>query len=171
MNTPILWLCSRFNQRYGVSWDCFCGKALHESLWGVTDHEFGHNWFPMIVGSNERKFAWMDEGFNTFINFYSTDDFNNGEYKGYKMDMHQMAKQLFRESAEPIMNIPDVLQSSTWVMKPITNPLNGLKILREQVLGKDRFDYAFKEYIKRWLLNTLLLMTFSKQWKMPLAKI
>jgi hypothetical protein len=47
----------------------FCGwEAKGEDLWGVTDHEFGHNWFPMIVGSNERLFGWMDEGFNSFIN-------------------------------------------------------------------------------------------------------
>jgi hypothetical protein len=51
-----------------------------EDLWGVTDHEFGHNWFPMIVGSNERLFGWMDEGFNSFINSLSSVD-NNGEYK------------------------------------------------------------------------------------------
>ena len=129
----------------------FCGNTSQgESLWGVTDHEFGHNWFPMIVGSNERKFAWMDEGFNTFINFYSTDEFNKGEYKGTKIDMHQMSKQLFRESAEPIMNIPDVIQPNGLGFEAYYKPGLGLKMLREQILGTERFDYAFREYIKRW---------------------
>ena len=55
----------------------FVDIILHGGgLWGVTDHEFGHTWFPMIVGSNERKYAWMDEGFNTFINGLSTEEFN-----------------------------------------------------------------------------------------------
>jgi len=59
----------------------FCGmKDSDRSLWEVTSHEFGHNWFPMIVGSNERKFPWMDEGFNTFINGQADKDFNKGEY-------------------------------------------------------------------------------------------
>ena len=60
----------------------FCGyKAKGRGLFGVTDHEFGHTWFPMVVGSNERKYGWMDEGFNTFINSIADLDFNNGEYK------------------------------------------------------------------------------------------
>src|SRR6186713_188171 len=60
----------------------FCGySSSGNGLWGVTDHEFGHTWFPMIVGSNERKYAWMDEGFNTFINGLSTEAFNKGEFK------------------------------------------------------------------------------------------
>ncbi|MFC0181104.1 hypothetical protein SAMN04515674_11954 [Pseudarcicella hirudinis] len=129
----------------------FCGSGDQtDALWGVTDHEFGHNWFPMIVGSNERKFAWMDEGFNTFINFYSTDNFNSGEYKGGKMDMHQMAKQLFRESAEPIMNIPDAIQANGLGYEAYYKPGVGLKLLREQILGPERFDYAFRTYINRW---------------------
>src|ERR1022692_732586 len=59
----------------------FCGyNSIGADLWGVTNHEFGHNWFPMIVGSNERKYAWMDEGFNTFINGVDSKVFNNGEF-------------------------------------------------------------------------------------------
>jgi hypothetical protein len=68
----------------------FCAVGLKAD--GVTDHEFGHIWFPMIVGSNERLFAWMDEGFNTFINSLSSLDFNNGEYKEPKADMQQRAE-------------------------------------------------------------------------------
>lgn len=129
----------------------FCGyKDKTASLWGVTDHEFGHNWFPMIVGSNERKFAWMDEGFNTFINFYSTDAFNKGEYKNRKFDMHSMAKSMFRETADPIMSIPDVIQTRNLGWEAYNKPGFGLRILRENILGADRFDYAFKNYIAKW---------------------
>jgi hypothetical protein len=61
----------------------FCSySSVGSGLWDVTDHELGHTWFPMIVGSNERKYAWMDEGFNTFINDLSTEAFNKGEFAG-----------------------------------------------------------------------------------------
>ena len=49
----------------------FCNRPTPETLYSVTDHEFGHTWFPMVVGSNERRYAWMDEGFNEFINYYN----------------------------------------------------------------------------------------------------
>ena len=141
----------------------FCGyKDKTASLWGVTDHEFGHNWFPMIVGSNERKFAWMDEGFNTFINFYSTDAFNKGEYKNRKFDMHTMAKSIFRETADPIMSIPDVIQTRNLGMEAYGKPGFGLRILRENILGADRFDYAFKNYINKWAFKHPTPMDFFR---------
>nr|WP_295929725.1 M1 family metallopeptidase [uncultured Dyadobacter sp.] len=130
----------------------FCSsKSRKEDLWGVTDHEFGHNWFPMIVGNNERKYAWMDEGFNTFINFLSGDNFNNGEYKTTQMnDMHRLAPMIFRPKADPIMTIPDVVQAVNLGWEAYYKPALGLKMLREQILGKDRFDYAFHLYVQRW---------------------
>jgi hypothetical protein len=141
----------------------FCGyKDKTASLWGVTDHEFGHNWFPMIVGSNERKFAWMDEGFNTFINFYSTDAFNKGEYKNRKFDMHTIAKSMFRETADPIMSIPDVIQTRNLGWEAYNKPGFGLRILRENILGADRFDYAFRNYISKWAFKHPTPMDFFR---------
>jgi hypothetical protein len=141
----------------------FCGYIdKTASLWGVTDHEFGHNWFPMIVGSNERKFAWMDEGFNTFINFYSTDAFNKGEYKNRKFDMHAIAKSMFRETADPIMSIPDVIQTRNLGWEAYNKPGFGLRILREHILGADRFDYAFKNYINKWAFKHPTPMDFFR---------
>jgi hypothetical protein len=141
----------------------FCGyRAQTSGLMGVTDHEFGHNWFPMIVGSNERKFPWMDEGFNTFINFYSMDAFNKGEFKSQKMDMHQIAPRMFREYADPIMTIPDVIQPMNLGWEAYNKPGMGLRILRENILGADRFDYAFKNYIKHWAFKHPTPLDFFK---------
>lgn len=129
----------------------FCSsESKGASLWGVTDHEFGHTWFPMIVGSDERKYAWMDEGLNTFMNFLSTDAFNNGEYKSRPMDMQRTAPALFPASDDAIMNIPDVVNPRALGIVAYYKPAIGLKMLRDQVLGKERFDYAFRQYVKRW---------------------
>ncbi len=119
-------------------------------LWGVTDHEFGHAWFPMIVGSNERQFAWMDEGFNTFINSLSADDFNNGEYKQPKTDMHQASFALTDQAIEPMMTAPDNLKEANLGLLAYYKPGTGLTMLRETILGKERFDKAFKTYVDRW---------------------
>ena len=129
----------------------FCGyKATTDGLFGVTDHEFGHTWFPMIVGSNERKYGWMDEGFNTFINTLADDDFNKGEYKNPNQNMEFTSKYMFGERTEPILSAPDALREANIGNSLYSKPGYGLELLRNEILGPDRFDYAFREYIKRW---------------------
>ncbi|MBS1503248.1 MAG: hypothetical protein JST32_14365, partial [Bacteroidetes bacterium] len=128
----------------------FCSMQSRKGgLWEVTNHEFGHNWFPMIVGSNERKYAWMDEGFNTFINKVDTKVFNNGEYYE-KTDVESEAHGMFAPGMDAIMNTPDVIQANNLGYAAYEKPALGLTILREQILGEKRFDYAFRTYIKRW---------------------
>lgn len=129
----------------------FCGwESKGEELWGVTDHEFGHIWFPMIVGSNERLFAWMDEGFNTFINSLSSVDFNKGEYRTPATDMHRRAKAFSNDNIEPIMTAPDALKEANLGILGYYKPSSGLIMLREHILGEERFDLAFKTYVARW---------------------
>ncbi|PWK77537.1 hypothetical protein LX99_02414 [Mucilaginibacter oryzae] len=130
----------------------FCGsKARKASLWGVNDHEFGHTWFPMIVGSNERMYGWMDEGFNTFINTLSTADFNNGEYKNNRpLDMHRIGDFFTKPDLEPVMSQPANLKERNTGTLLYSKPSAGLVLLREQILGPERFDFAFKTYINRW---------------------
>ena len=129
----------------------FCNyNSKTARLWGVTDHEFGHIWFPMIVGSNERLHAWMDEGFNTFINSLSTDAFNDGEYKERKSNMHRMSGMFVNDRLEPIYTSPDNLKERNLGILAYYKPSMGLILLREQILGPERFDEAFTAYIDRW---------------------
>ena len=129
----------------------FCGSsAMTEGLFGVTDHEFGHTWFPMIVGSNERLYGWMDEGFNTFINSLADDDFNNGEYKSNPQNGEAVASRFFNPYAESVFNAPDALREENIGTALYYKPAFALTMLRNVVLGENRFDYAFKTYINRW---------------------
>ena len=128
----------------------FCSwKSKAGGLWGVTNHEFGHNWFPMIVGSNERKYPWMDEGFNTFINGVDTKVFNHGEFNE-KSDLQKIAPYMFNKNADDIMTIPDVTQQNFLGIAAYYKPAAGLDILRYHILGEERFDSAFRIYVDRW---------------------
>jgi hypothetical protein len=133
----------------------FCGaRSKKAALWSVTDHEFGHNWFPMIVGSNERKYPWMDEGFNTFINFLSTKEFNNGEYKQLADVEGRTTPGIIRALLDPNADVPytvpDVTQARNLGFAAYSKTGFGLYLLRQEILGPERFDYAFRSYIKRW---------------------
>ncbi|MEO8108692.1 MAG: M1 family metallopeptidase [Ginsengibacter sp.] len=129
----------------------FCRyRSKGAGLFGVTDHEFGHTWFPMIVGSNERKYGWMDEGFNTFINGLAAVDFNNGEYARKAGNRSAFYKYMFGNNSETIMSEPDALQEANIGLALYTKPGYALTLLRNEILGPERFDYAFQTYIKTW---------------------
>jgi len=129
----------------------FCSyNSSGNGLWGVTDHEFGHTWFPMIVGSNERKYAWMDEGFNTFINGLSTKNFNKGEFGNASFFPGDQTKYVFNDQMDGLMNIPEVIQQENLGVAAYLKPSMMLDALRDVVLDSTRFDAAFREYIRRW---------------------
>ncbi len=132
----------------------FCGARKSEAgLYGVTTHEIGHNWFPMLVNSDERRHAWMDEGFNSFINLYSRPDWPNVGVRARGTPTN-MARFMQQENLEPIITQPDRLNRRHLGMLEYSKPALGLKILREEVLGAERFDFAFKKYIQRWAFKS-----------------
>ncbi|WP_434030292.1 M1 family metallopeptidase [[Pseudomonas] boreopolis] len=130
-----------------------------KGLFWITAHELGHGWFPMIVGSNERRHAFMDEGFNTFIDVYASDAFNRGEYAP-KRDSEYAPKggnpveeilPLLADAGAPtLMDLADA--TSEKYRHPLTyfKGALGLVLLREQILGPERFDPAFRKYIATW---------------------
>ncbi|MCZ2458333.1 MAG: M1 family metallopeptidase [Chitinophagales bacterium] len=141
----------------GIVFDGWRSKA--GELYWVTAHEIGHNWFPMVVGSNERRYPWMDEGLNTFIDVYAADEFNHGEYAPKRDGEYAPGKgnpadeiiPLLKDAAAPnMMARADMLTEKYRHPLVYFKPAFGLVMLREEILGKDRFDYAFKKYIERW---------------------
>jgi Peptidase family M1 domain len=95
--------------------------------------------------------GWMDEGFNTFINSLAEEDFNKGEYNAEPYSMEMMAPYLFGDGSEAILNTPDAMRESNIGNALYLKPGYGLELLRSNsILGPDRFDYAFRTYIKNW---------------------
>src|SRR3954470_6686146 len=127
----------------------FChNRTDPKALFSVTDHEIGHTWFPMIVGNNERLYAWMDEGFNTFMNHYNWDKKYPGEYNR-RGDPGLYIPFALSGKEEPIMTPADRIRGSL-SMTAYTKPGLGLILLRDHIIGRDRFDPAFREYARRW---------------------
>ncbi|HEX6433539.1 MAG TPA: M1 family metallopeptidase, partial [Gemmatimonadales bacterium] len=127
----------------------FChNRTDGPALFSVTDHEIGHTWFPMIVGNNERLYAWMDEGFNTFMNYYTWEKKYPGTYNRRGNPTIYISFALSGRE-EPIMTPADRIRGSLSVTA-YTKPGLGLILLRDRIIGPERFDAAFREYIRRW---------------------
>ncbi len=134
----------------------FCGGRSPDGergLWGVTTHELGHNWFPMMINTDERRHAWMDEGFNTFMNYYAT-------LERYPDDLprrgnpRRWARDHRKPTSQPIDLPADQVEPGTLGDQQYGKTATGLVLLREGVLGPDRFDRAFREYLGRWAFKS-----------------
>ena len=122
-------------------------------LYNVVTHEIGHMWFPMIVASNERAFMWQDEGFNTFINTFSEARRypNKGDQMARAADERGTVEQVMRAGVEgPIVTTPDRINPQLLGVSAYVKPSVGLQLLRQEILGPEAFDDAFRTYIRRW---------------------
>ncbi|MBB4634877.1 M1 family metallopeptidase [Longimicrobium terrae] len=120
-----------------------------QSVFSTIAHEHGHNWFPMIVQNNERMYAWMDEGFNTFIDTWA----NDLRYPGMdsKAAYRQQYETFQRAGNDPILMLPpDRIPRTQLGIAAYRKPALALHMLRDEVLGEETFDRAFKEYARRW---------------------
>ncbi|HTW73441.1 MAG TPA: M1 family metallopeptidase [Steroidobacteraceae bacterium] len=141
----------------GIVFDSYKDSGV--TLFWLTAHEIGHTWFPMMVGSDERRDEWMDEGFNSFIDVYESQDFNHGEFapkhdQEFAPGNGPPADQIVALLEDP--HAPVMLTRADQVPFKYGHPLDyfkaalGLVLLREQILGPQRFDWAFRKYIRDW---------------------
>lgn len=127
-------------------------EAVKYGMIGVIIHEVGHNFFPMIVNSDERQWTWMDEGLNTFMQFMAEQEWDRN-YPSRRGAAHKIVPYMRSEKStlEPIMtNSENIIQFGP---NAYAKPATALNILRETVMGRELFDYAFKEYARRWMFK------------------
>lgn len=124
-------------------------EGTKNGMLGVVIHEVGHNFFPMIINSDERQWSWMDEGLNTFVEYLTEELWDNKfpSRRGPAGGIVDYMK-LPKDQLEPIMtNSENIIQFGP---NAYSKPATGLNILRETIMGRELFDYAFKLYAKRW---------------------
>ncbi|AKU24068.1 M1 family metallopeptidase [Massilia sp. NR 4-1] len=122
-------------------------KRSKYGLIGVIIHEVGHNYFPMIVNSDERQWTWMDEGLNTFVQYLAEQAWEE-HYPQSRGEPRAIADYMRSKNQVPIMtNSESLLQFGN---NAYAKPAAGLNILRETILGRELFDYSFREYARRW---------------------
>ena len=162
-------------QRQGMEYPMICwnygrpekdgsySDRVKYGMMGVIIHEVGHNFFPMIVNSDERQWTWMDEGLNTFLQYVAEQDF--GEWYPDALSPNDKT---FPSRRGPAANIVPYMEGNQDYIAPIMSkglntyqfgnnaygkPATALNILRETVMGRELFDYAFKEYSHRWMFK------------------
>jgi hypothetical protein len=123
-----------------------------EGLYSVITHEIGHMWYPMVVGSDERRYAWMDEGFNTFINIFSEEGyFKRDDTRRRRGEAMFAVMNDQAPTAQPIMTYANRYRTDGNLGSlAYVKPALGLYLLRNKVLGAAIFDAAFREYTRRW---------------------
>ncbi len=124
-------------------------EGIKNGMIGVIIHEVGHNFFPMIINSDERQWTWMDEGLNTFMEYISEELWDNKfpvtRGPAYKIVDYM---KLPKNQLEPIMtNSENIIHFGP---NAYSKPATGLNILRETIMGRELFDFAFREYARRW---------------------
>ena len=127
----------------------YSARTKH-GLISVIIHEVGHNWFPMIVNSDERQWTWMDEGLNTFVQFLAESEWQE-TYPSRRGEPANMTSYMTSSAQMPIMtNSESILQFGN---NAYGKPATALNVLRETILGRELFDFAFKEYSTRWMFK------------------
>ena len=156
---PVAW--SIHTDRIGMEYPMICfnggrpeadgtyGERTKYGLISVIIHEVGHNYFPMIVNSDERQWTWMDEGLNTFLQFLTEQEWER-DYPSRRGPAHKITSYMGGDKSQisPIMsNSESLLQFGN---NAYAKPATALNILRETIMGRELFDFAFKEYSNRW---------------------
>jgi Peptidase family M1 domain len=150
MEYPMVIFCGRSDAK---NRDAEAEKSARRGLYFVTTHEIGHNWFPMLVNTDERRYAWQDEGFNSFINIYAcksyfgSEDETAGELEG-------TVAQLAAGVHQPINVPPDQNTIDVFGLNQYAKTAVGMYALREAVLGPERFDDAFRRYVAAWAFKS-----------------
>lgn len=146
---------------YGMEYPMICFNAPRPSPWGddksdeyslvgVVIHEVGHNFFPMIINSDERQWTWMDEGLNSFVEVIAEQEWD-ADFPTYVGDLSQVAMNLAQPGAQPLMTSSDSTVNFGW--NGYGKPAAGLHLLRNQVMGPELFDAAFRVYAQRWMFK------------------
>ncbi|MEM7035546.1 MAG: M1 family metallopeptidase [Bacteroidota bacterium] len=145
MEYPMLCFCGGRPQANG-----FYSRYSKYAMIGVIIHEVGHNYFPMIVNSDERRWAWMDEGLNSFLEYMTERSFE-ANYPHRRGPSEQFATYMGKLRQSPVMTNPEsILSNSKTSYEKMTV---GLRILREEIMGPEVFDMAFREYAQRWMFK------------------